>query len=146
MSLKVQRKIYSRLVGPVSVLKTCVSYISLNAVRQWTAAFIRDCICKTLDAVVGNKETNYRTILQLDAKIKAYAVPVQDSDVSESMREAQNIGRTMQLTCSIALKDICEYLWPDFWILSCIPHCHQVSYSFIDDTLHLRLKKRRMIH
>jgi hypothetical protein len=70
---------------------------------------MRDCSCKVLETVVGNKATNYISILQLDAQIREYPLLDLPGDNSEGP-EGLGIGTTMQRGLLRNVKEICEEL------------------------------------
>ncbi|KAF8513491.1 hypothetical protein JB92DRAFT_2923771 [Gautieria morchelliformis] len=73
--------------------------------RQWMARFMRDCSCKVLETVVGNKATNYSSILQLDAQIREY--PLLDLPCGNSEGpEGLGMGTTMLRGFLHNVKDI----------------------------------------
>lgn len=87
------------------LVRTICLHIIHGAPGGWIPNFIRDCLSKTLDTVVCNKATSYRTVLQLDAKIRQYPTHVPVSHSSEIMSET--IGTIMQHHMGDSMREIC---------------------------------------
>ena len=80
-------------------------YLTDESARYWAASFIRDCSCKVLDTVVGNKVTSYATVMQLHTKIQEFPELDPSADATDEAGEFSP-GTILQRTFLTVLKEI----------------------------------------
>lgn len=97
---------------------------------------MRECSCKVLDIVVGHRVTSYRSILEVDAKIREFPLLELPIDVSKSPEEL-GVGSTIQQGFLKNFRQICKHILllhtGKFILLTAL----QPSCTCIDIVLHL---------